>query len=66
MSEISQGFEENYTGMCWLKGRHRGQARSHRKAKTGRRTPRRSSPLIRPSVSSPAALDLDPPAPSEG
>jgi hypothetical protein len=28
--------------------------------------PPRSSPLIRPSVSSPAALDLDPPAPSEG
>jgi hypothetical protein len=27
---------------------------------------RRSSPLIRPSVSSPAALDLDPPAPSGG
>jgi len=26
----------------------------------------RFSPLIRPSVSSPAALDLDPPAPSEG
>ncbi len=26
----------------------------------------RPSPLIRPSVSSPAALDLDPPAPSEG
>jgi hypothetical protein len=27
---------------------------------------KRSSPLIRPSVSSPAALDLDPPAPSGG
>jgi hypothetical protein len=27
---------------------------------------KRSSPLIRPSVSSPAAFDLDPPAPSEG
>ncbi len=27
---------------------------------------RRSSPLIRPSVSSPAAFDLDPPAPSAG
>ncbi|CAI8762246.1 hypothetical protein EMIT0P43_150145 [Pseudomonas jessenii] len=28
--------------------------------------PRRFSPLIRPSVSSPAAFDLDPPAPSAG
>ncbi|MEJ8867666.1 hypothetical protein, partial [Pseudomonas jessenii] len=27
---------------------------------------RRFSPLIRPSVSSPAAFDLDPPAPSAG
>jgi hypothetical protein len=36
------------------------------KAKSKNRVHLRSSPLIRPSVSSPAALDLDPPAPSEG
>ena len=35
-------------------------------APTGGRVHRRLSPLIRPSVSSPAALDLDPPAPSGG
>jgi hypothetical protein len=40
------------------------QARLHRKAKAA--YTRRSPPLIRPSVSSPAALDLDSPAPSEG
>jgi len=52
-----------------LAGRHREQARSHRKATAEQPTPpRRFSPLIRPSVSSPAALDLDldPPAPSGG
>jgi hypothetical protein len=49
-----------------LAGRLREQARSYRGAKTEQPTPRCSSPLIRPSVSSPAALDLDPPAPSEG
>jgi hypothetical protein len=53
-----------------LSGRLREQVgsphrRSHRRAKAERRTPR-SSPLIRPSVSSPAAFDLDPPAPSAG
>jgi outer membrane biosynthesis protein TonB len=36
------------------------------KAKSKSRVHLRSSPLIRPSVSSPAALDLDSPAPSEG
>ena len=46
---------------------HREQARSHRRAEQKQgRVPPRSSPLIRPSVSSPAALDLDPPAPSAG
>ena len=43
---------------------------AYRKAKAKRRTPPRSSPLIRPSVSSPSAfdldLDLDLPAPSGG
>jgi hypothetical protein len=61
---------------CWLSslqnfdrptGRHREQARSHRRAEQKQgRVPPRSSPLIRPSVSSPAAFDLDPPAPSAG
>jgi hypothetical protein len=42
-----------------LSGRHREQARSH----NGSVFAFRPSPLNRPSVSSPAALDLDPPAP---
>jgi hypothetical protein len=45
-----------------LSGRHRWQARSYK----GSEYTLRSSPLIRPSVSSPAALDLDLPAPSGG
>ena len=46
---------------------HREQARSHRRAEQKQGcVPPRSSPLNRPSVSSPAALDLDPPAPSAG
>ncbi|TWC45542.1 hypothetical protein FBY04_13630 [Pseudomonas sp. SJZ080] len=45
-----------------LAGRHRQQAGSYK----SRSAYTRFSPLIRPSVSSPAALDLDPPAPSGG
>ena len=45
-----------------LSGRHRRQAHSHK----GSAYTFRFSPLNRPSVSSPAALDLDPPAPSGG
>jgi hypothetical protein len=63
-------LELNLKEVCWLAGRHRQQAGSHRKAKAKAKAKaaytRRSSPLNRPSVSSPAALDLDPPAPSEG
>ncbi|SEE85761.1 hypothetical protein SAMN04490194_4546 [Pseudomonas migulae] len=46
----------------WLAGRHRQQAGAYK----SRSAYTRFSPLIRPSVSSPAALDLDPPAPSGG
>ena len=50
-----------------LAGRHREQARSHRRAEQKQIGVHPCfSPLIRPSVSSPAALDLDPPAPSAG
>ena len=45
-----------------LAGRLREQARSH----NGSAYTPRFSPLNRPSVSSPAAFDLDPPAPSGG
>jgi hypothetical protein len=45
-----------------LSGRHREQAQLLQK-RTNRRCTTCFSPLIRPSVSSPAALDLDPPAP---
>ncbi|SEE90130.1 hypothetical protein SAMN04490194_4885 [Pseudomonas migulae] len=45
-----------------LSGRHRQQAGAYK----SRSAYTRFSPLIRPSVSSPAALDLDPPAPSGG
>ncbi|MCY1462620.1 hypothetical protein D9M71_804130 [compost metagenome] len=46
---------------------HREQARSYRRAEQRQiGIHPRFSPLNRPSVSSPAALDLDPPAPSAG
>ena len=48
---------------------HREQARSYRREKSRAKRigiPPRFSPINRPSVSSPAALDLDPPAPSAG
>ena len=70
----SYGQPENIVGKVWffyrclnerircLCGSHREQAHSHK----GSVFAFRPSPLNRPSVSSPAALDLDPPAPSGG
>jgi hypothetical protein len=63
-SQLPQGNGVHLRETGRLAGRHRWQASSHSKS---RRTAR-SSPLNRPSVSSPAAFDLafDLPAPSEG
>jgi hypothetical protein len=65
-SQLPQGFGVHRLETGRLSGRHREQAHSH----NGSAYAFRFSPLIRPSVSSPAALDLafdfDLPAPSGG
>jgi hypothetical protein len=62
-SSLPQWGEVHPTVIGRLSGRHREQAHSYRKAKANRI---RFSPLNRMSVSSAAALDLDPRATSEG